>query len=229
MVRRRPVERLRERLVLGPVQAAVGDEEILRWGHVQGPQDGRHGLLGLTKRCAVVHWFSRDQRDVVVPWEVVTACDVRPGNPSGPVLTLRSDGGEVAVKLPVTTKARARKAAALLDLVAELATEAHSPALDAPGGYRVQAERRGLRGYTRRVGVSIAGVLLILLGVVFASPFLPGPGILTVLAGLALLATEYDWAREISHWMKGRVERFWEWRRERRRRRKAARAEPPER
>jgi uncharacterized protein (TIGR02611 family) len=43
-----------------------------------------------------------------------------------------------------------------------------------------------------RVGVTVAGVATIALGVVLLP--LPGPGWLVIFAGLGLLATEYAWA-----------------------------------
>ncbi|MDV6013802.1 TIGR02611 family protein [Haloechinothrix sp. LS1_15] len=68
--------------------------------------------------------------------------------------------------------------------------------------------------------MTLAGVLLILIGVIFASPFVPGPGTLTVLAGLALLASEYDWAKDAHHWCRKKFQewfqRFQQWRRARR-------------
>ncbi len=47
----------------------------------------------------------------------------------------------------------------------------------------------------KRVGVTIVGFVLILAGLVLAFPGIPGPGFLVILAGLAVLATEYEWAR----------------------------------
>jgi uncharacterized protein (TIGR02611 family) len=44
----------------------------------------------------------------------------------------------------------------------------------------------------RRAGISVAGFALILAGL--AMLVLPGPGVLVIIAGLAVLATEYAWA-----------------------------------
>ena len=49
----------------------------------------------------------------------------------------------------------------------------------------------------RRVVLLSAGWGLVVVGV--ALLFLPGPGLLTILAGLAVLASEFSWARE---WVK---------------------------
>jgi uncharacterized protein (TIGR02611 family) len=45
----------------------------------------------------------------------------------------------------------------------------------------------------KRIAVSVAGGLLVLAGLVFL--VLPGPGVVLILAGLAILATEYVWAQ----------------------------------
>ncbi|MDP9466434.1 MAG: PGPGW domain-containing protein, partial [Actinomycetota bacterium] len=47
----------------------------------------------------------------------------------------------------------------------------------------------------KRFAVTIVGVALLALGA--AMMVLPGPGILVIVGGLALLATEYVWARRM--------------------------------
>jgi intracellular septation protein A len=47
----------------------------------------------------------------------------------------------------------------------------------------------------KRFAVTIVGVALLVLGA--AMMVLPGPGILVIVAGLAVLATEYVWARKM--------------------------------
>lgn len=44
----------------------------------------------------------------------------------------------------------------------------------------------------KKVAIQIAGWLLVLVGI--AALFLPGPGLLALFAGMALLATQYEWA-----------------------------------
>jgi hypothetical protein len=48
---------------------------------------------------------------------------------------------------------------------------------------------------SKRVGVTIAGFVLILGGLALSLPGIPGPGFLVIIAGLAVLGTEYEWAR----------------------------------
>ena len=51
-----------------------------------------------------------------------------------------------------------------------------------------------------------SGSALILVGL--ALLVLPGPGILTIAAGLTVLATEYVWAASTLEWMKRRYRRY---------------------
>jgi uncharacterized protein (TIGR02611 family) len=55
------------------------------------------------------------------------------------------------------------------------------------------AEKGTVRALLIKVGVTVAGPLVILAGV--AMLVLPGPGLVAIAAGLALLALEYRWAR----------------------------------
>jgi uncharacterized protein (TIGR02611 family) len=48
-----------------------------------------------------------------------------------------------------------------------------------------------------RVGVTVLGPLVVLAGV--AMLVLPGPGLVVIALGLALLALEHDWARRVLH------------------------------
>jgi uncharacterized protein (TIGR02611 family) len=47
------------------------------------------------------------------------------------------------------------------------------------------------------VAVAVVGAVVVLVGLILC--VLPGPGLLTVAAGLAILATEFEWARRLLH------------------------------
>ena len=53
---------------------------------------------------------------------------------------------------------------------------------------------------TRRGVVFLVGVTLVLAGLVML--FVPGPGIAVVLLGLAVLSTEFQWARRLLGWVR---------------------------
>lgn len=52
----------------------------------------------------------------------------------------------------------------------------------------------------KRIGVTIVGLVLVLGGLVLM--VLPGPGVLLLIAGLAVLATEYVWAQRMLNYAK---------------------------
>jgi tellurite resistance protein TerC len=70
------------------------------------------------------------------------------------------------------------------------------------------AEERGmtLKRLARKFGVTVGGGVLLLAGV--AMLVLPGPGILVIIAGLAVLATEYAWAKRPLDAMRDRARRL---------------------
>lgn len=73
-----------------------------------------------------------------------------------------------------------------------------------------------------RLAVGVFGGMLTLIGLVMVP--LPGPGWLVVFLGLAVLGTEFHWARRIAAWLKRQLDRFWTWWKARRARRAAERA-----
>jgi uncharacterized protein (TIGR02611 family) len=96
--------------------------------------------------------------------------------------------------------------------------------------------RRWLRGIRRwidhhprlrfayRLGVGILGGVIALGGLVLVP--LPGPGWLVVFLGLAILGTEFAWARRLAAWVKRLLDRFWAWWKARRAARAADATDP---
>ncbi|GAB3344170.1 TIGR02611 family protein [Modestobacter lapidis] len=60
-----------------------------------------------------------------------------------------------------------------------------------------------------RVGVGVVGGLVLAVGIVTIP--LPGPGWLTVIAGLFVLATEFTWAERLLEFTRKHVARWTEW------------------
>lgn len=54
----------------------------------------------------------------------------------------------------------------------------------------------------------IAGAVMILVGIILSIPLVPGPGFLFVAGGLAILATEFHWARRLIIRLKGLAKRI---------------------
>ena len=69
----------------------------------------------------------------------------------------------------------------------------------------ITQERRSALGQTKRIVVTVIGVALIVFAILIIP--LPGPwSILLSIAGLAVLATEYDWAKDLSDYLKDKYE-----------------------
>lgn len=72
----------------------------------------------------------------------------------------------------------------------------------------IRADARKYRIY--RVLVGVVGALLVLLGL--STGWLPGPGgIPLVLLGLAVLASEFEWAHRLLQWARVKVHELGEW------------------
>lgn len=183
----------------------AADEELLAWAHVLG-RDGRRGILVLTSARCIIHW--PQDADVVIPWRKITASRLEPGRPGELNLVLESTRGEFAVRLTASSRWQHSRAAQVLRTVGELTPSGVFDEVVGQSTAEFQVQRRGVRGHVRRAAVTTVGSLLLLLGLAFTTPIIPGPGILTILAGLALLASEYDWAKDLHHWARNHVERL---------------------
>lgn len=63
--------------------------------------------------------------------------------------------------------------------------------------------------HARRAVIAVVGSLVLVVGIV-AIPY-PGPGWLIVFAGLAILATEFDWARRMLERARSEYDRWRQW------------------
>jgi uncharacterized protein (TIGR02611 family) len=60
-----------------------------------------------------------------------------------------------------------------------------------------------------RLGVTVAGLVIIAVGIVLLP--LPGPGWLIIFLGLGLWSTEYAWAARLRDWTRRQVMQWWAW------------------
>lgn len=88
--------------------------------------------------------------------------------------------------------------------------------------FRALVDRRPWLSLIYKITVAIVGGVVILAGI--AMLVLPGPGWLTIFLGLALLGTEFHWARSVLTWLRLKVmqaaDRWRTWRRARAERKK---------
>ncbi len=71
-----------------------------------------------------------------------------------------------------------------------------------PDGLLMMSGVQAFVASARRIGILLAGSILFLAGI--ALLVLPGPGVPLIIAGLALLGTQFTWARRASAWLRER-------------------------
>lgn len=75
--------------------------------------------------------------------------------------------------------------------------------------FRARIEERPVLRLVYRIGVGVIGTAVLLLGI-FLIPY-PGPGWLVVFAGLAILGTEFSWAKRVLRYAKGKYDAWTAW------------------
>jgi hypothetical protein len=212
------VRRFRERLVLGHVRDTLADDErILSWAHAKLPGVRAPGLILVTDRRCVLHVASSQIDDRASAWISLQAWELHQITHSRAKLTLTTEEGASSSELSLTSRARAERASKLLAAISEC-TDVPCARTSGPTRRRVRrkppelkAAPRGPREHARRAFITVVGVLGLLLSAVFATPFVPGPGALTAVASIAILAREYEWARDLHVWAHRQLERFIAW------------------
>lgn len=64
---------------------------------------------------------------------------------------------------------------------------------------------RGVTSIARKVVIGVLGLAVLSAGIVLLA--LPGPGLLVIVLGLAILSLEFPWARRAERWARGQASR----------------------
>lgn len=207
----RRVRRFRERLVLGAVARYLdGDEQIVAWTHANVPGTRVPGILVVTNHHCLLYVASAAIPDVLTPLSELSGFKLDRRNPELVRVRLYGEDGEVEVELSLTNRLRARSVGRVLSALTRhkvVGPDTFDPALTSPLPPMV----RGVRHHARRAWITVLGLLVLLVSALFASPLVPGPGALTAVAGIAILAREYEWARDLHVWSARQVDRFTSW------------------
>lgn len=188
----------------------ASDEHIVRWVRAKNPQGRGEGFVYLTDKHCIIHWRGRSQGPGAIALQDVTSWGLDREASGGPILGIEAGDQVCYVQLPVTTKAMAEHATSFVAEFADLAPEPASEftrgddigEFSTDGGLEVSGAARSWKDQFRRVGLTTLGIALVIFGV--ALLVLPGPGILVLLAGLAVLGSEYDWAKDVLDWTRQR-------------------------
>ncbi|MFO7777700.1 MAG: PGPGW domain-containing protein [Nitriliruptoraceae bacterium] len=186
------------------------EESLLAWAHARVPGVRPPALLVVTDQRCVVHIASPSVADIHTQLGALVRFDLDRATPEMVGVRLNGSGEEVVAELSLTTRARSRAAGRVLSALVHQnvgAPESFDPSQTSP----LPPVPRGVKDHARRVWVTVVGILVLLVSLAFASPFVPGPGALTAVAGIAILAREYEWARDIHVWANRQAERFVAW------------------
>ena len=186
-------------------------ETVLAWVRTTRPHSSSRGFLFVTEKRIVVSW-SKVGPDVNkdIRWDQIRAWGLASDGGRGPLLAIETDDALSECHLLVGTEGMVESANRFLVHLVDKAPPSRHPLtrVDDPTAYRtslirLERERRTVRKHTQRAVVTIIGLCLIVFA--FLIGWIPGPwSIPLVLAGLAVLATEYDWADDFLTWARQR-------------------------
>lgn len=210
----RKLSEYRERQILDHADGVLTDgEQVTHWVRVKDPNKRGGGFLFLTDKHCVLYWNGWSSDPIALAWQDIRSWGVDRDGSRGPVLGIETQESTRFVQILVGTDGMVEKANAFLDRFAALAPKPKGPLRQsthphdyrAGSGINVSKESKSMASHTRRLVITIIGVAVLCLGIVLL--VLPGPGILVVLAGLAILGSEYDWAQDIRSWGQQRYRR----------------------
>ena len=208
----RRISEQRERQILSLAEPHLDPEEsVEHWIRIR-PQTGRHeGYAFATRERCLLVWASADDAEHGnVLWAELISWGIS-SRVGGAAVLLETHAESRVFRIPVRTPGTADKVRAFLGFMRKRAPE-HSAEIrigDASEVFRahvpetVEPERLDWKGQGRRVAITAFGFLALIAGLLML--VLPGPGILVTLLGLALLATEHDWAKDLQAWARRRL------------------------
>ncbi len=196
----------RRRHIVGHAEPHLEEgEEILHWVRARKHGATGEGFAYLTPRRLLVVLTGRQDGSLSLRWEEMTAWGVDIDAPSGPLLAFAGAAEPIYVHMPVLTPATA---ALVGEFIAEVAARAPEPVRaidDADRDFHPRADRpikvqpRTLGARAKKIAITIVGLVLVLGGILLTP--VPGPwSFPVVLGGLALLASEYDFAKDLKEW-----------------------------
>ena len=187
-------------------------EEVRYFARARDPESRKKGFVFMTDRRLILVWKGQDEQ-TALELGSVTAWGVNHESRGGPTLCIETAQGTHFAQLLTTSRAMTEGAIHFLLLFGENVPESAEARLedggvsfDASRTLDVHPEQLTTWELTKRILVTVLGVVLIVGAPIIA--IVPGPwSILLVIAGLAILATEYDWAEDALDWAKLRYNR----------------------
>ena len=205
----------RERQILEHAKPFLDEgEEVLSWVRTTRAHQSSRGFLFITEKRIIVSWSKMGpDENQAVSWDEIVSWGLAPDGGRGPLFAIETQDAVHQGHLLVGTEGMVTNANRFLVHFVDKARRPGRPLsrVEDPHIYRttqlkLERERKTVGKHTRRAIVTIIGLVLIV--VAFLIGWIPGPwSIPLVIAGLAVLATEYDWADDFLTWVKIRYER----------------------
>jgi uncharacterized protein (TIGR02611 family) len=190
----------------------LGDgEEITHFARTRQPGSRQKGFIFMTSERVLITWKG-DEESTPIDYADIRSWGVTHDQRGGPVLCIETPKGTSLVQLLTSSRAMIESAIRFLLLFGEKVPESAVAALEdgretanVKPHLNVRQEPRTASELTRRILVTVFGVAIIISALLIIP--LPGPwSLLLVIGGLALLATEYDWAEDALDWTKAKYQ-----------------------
>jgi uncharacterized protein (TIGR02611 family) len=209
------VKEQRDKQILAQARPYLQDgEEVVEWVRAREFEGKRRGYVFLTDKRLVVHWTDGRDRIMHFHWHDIDAWGISDKPDSDPVVGVETESQGVLFQVRVSSSRSIGKIRAFLR---RLARQAPKPRTDLRAARRrglfhsrdeidLTVRKRSVAGHTKRIVVTIIGLAMIVVGI--AIVLFPGPwSAPLIIGGLAILATEYDWAEDIMNWVKEKMRR----------------------
>lgn len=202
---------IRQDNILGHARPHTGEtDRVVGWIRIRravGPRGA--GFMYLTETCLILHWILGKNETEVVRLDDIKTWGVNKSASIGPIIGIETSNGGYFLQIATMTHLTARHASVFLETFAmqvpngdaELSEVHDLGTFETPTEFDVFKRRKSIAGMTRRILVTVLGILMI----AFAILIIPVPGpwsLLMNIAGLALLSSEYDWAQDVLGWVK---------------------------
>jgi uncharacterized protein (TIGR02611 family) len=205
----------RKKQVIGIARSHIdGSEEVVCWARAKQPRGKKSGFVYVTPSRLIVYWAGEPEGHAAILWKDIRSWGTDTSSRGGPILGIESDRDSVVVQMPARTNPSAASATEIIRAIAARAPKGADPLdhdhhgiLAAPHPHvSVDKERRSIAGHTKRLILTVIGVVMVVGGILITP--IPGPwSFPIVLGGLAILATEYDIADDALQWAKERYHR----------------------
>lgn len=207
----RRISEQRENLILAQAAPYLDDgERVLTWVRGRRLSGRGEGFVFITPKRVIVHWTGRADAPGSFEWTNITGWGVVQDAKGGPILGIECEETVTCtVQLRSTTKAMADRVARFVEEFASHVPFAREPMnLDSPhgpfeptGSVQVPAHHSSVTDKAKRIGITVLGGTLVIGGIAITP--LPGPwSFPIIIAGLAVLAQEYDWAKDAREWVR---------------------------